>query len=97
MTDAQLIQPQSVTPQTAGAQVNATTPTTPTTKPIGFLQDGDGNLSSTRLAFLLWGAGVLVVWMYVSFKTTLLAGIPPEVVTVLGVLMTGKVVQKFGE
>lgn len=96
MTDAQLIQPQSVTPQTAGAQVNATTPMT-TTKPIGFLQDGDGNLSSTRLAFLLWGAGVLVVWMYVSFKTTLLAGIPPEVVTVLGVLMTGKVVQKFGE
>lgn len=69
----------------------------PTTKPIGFFQDADGNLSSIRLAFLLWAAGVLVVWIIMSLKGTKLADIPPEVLTVLGILMTGKVVQKFSE
>lgn len=62
-----------------------------------FLEDGDGSLSSTRLAFLLWAIGVLVVWIIASVEKKTLQPIDSSVTTVLGILMTGKVVQKFGE
>lgn len=62
---------------------------------IGFFQDGSGNLSATRLAFLLWTVGVLTVWIWVSIHTGTLAPIDSSVQTILGVLMTGKVVQSF--
>ncbi|HSY26997.1 MAG TPA: hypothetical protein VK832_05810 [Burkholderiaceae bacterium] len=62
---------------------------------VGFLQDGNGNLSATRLAFLLWAIGVFGVWAWVSIHTNTLMPIDPSVQTILGVLMTGKVVQSF--
>ena len=61
----------------------------------GFFQDGSGNLSATRLSFLLWAIGVFGVWAWVSIHTNTLAPIDPSVQTILGVLMTGKVVQSF--
>lgn len=94
MADAQLTQSQPIPAQAGQTQANSVAPTL---KPVGFLQDGDGNLSSTRLAFLLWAVGVLAVWMIVSVKSGALATVPQEVIAVLGVVMTGKVVQKFGE
>jgi hypothetical protein len=66
-------------------------------KPISFLQDNSGGLSATRLAFLLWAVGVLIVWIYSSIQQDKLAEIDRTVVTVLGILMTGKTVQRFGE
>ena len=60
-----------------------------------FFQDGSGAYSATRLAFLLWSAGVLVVWVWVSITKQALAPIDQSVVLVLGALMTGKVVQSF--
>ncbi len=74
----------------------STTPPPPS-KPLGFLQDSTGNFSSTRLAFLVWAIGVLACWAYVVVKSLALPPIPTEVVTVLGILMTGKVVQKYTE
>lgn len=62
-----------------------------------FLEDNSGGLSATRLAFLLWAIGVLGVWIYSSIKNNNLADINSQVVTVLGILMTGKVAQRFGE
>ena len=64
-----------------------------------FLQEDNGGFSSTRLAFLLWVVGSLIVWIFASFSSQpmSLAKIDPSVITVLGILMTGKVVQKFGE
>ena len=62
-----------------------------------FFQDNDGNYSATRLAFLIWSIGVLAVWSFVSLRSGELKGLPPDIATVLGVLMTGKVVQKFAE
>lgn len=62
-----------------------------------FLQEDNGAFSSSRLAFLLWVIGVLLVWMMVSFKSGSLQEIPETVATIIGILMTGKVVQKFGE
>lgn len=66
-------------------------------KNSGFLQDDNGNLSSTRLAFLLWVVGVLLIWGVSSLKSGDLKNIPDSVTTIIGVLMGGKVMQKFGE
>ncbi|MDD2816288.1 MAG: hypothetical protein PHP00_11230 [Thiotrichaceae bacterium] len=66
-------------------------------KNTGFLQDDSGNLSSMRLAFLLWVVGVLTIWGVASLKTGELKVIPDSVTTIIGLLMGGKVMQKFGE
>ncbi|MEN9848074.1 MAG: hypothetical protein RL368_814 [Pseudomonadota bacterium] len=66
-------------------------------KSTGFLQDDNGNLSSMRLAFLLWVVGVLAIWGVASLKAGELKIIPDSVTTIVGVLMGGKVMQKFGE
>lgn len=62
---------------------------------LQFFQDGSGSYSATRLAFLLWSFFVLTVWCYVSIKTEKLVTIDQQVVTIIGILMTGKVVQSF--
>jgi len=56
-------------------------------------------LSASRLLLLLWGVGVLIVWAITSLTTTprVLAAIPESVVTVLGIVVGGKTVQRFGE
>lgn len=66
-------------------------------KILEFLQEDSGDFSASRLAFLLWIVGVLVVWLITSVKSGSLNEIPDSVATVMGILMTGKVVQKFGE
>ena len=63
-----------------------------------FLEDNSGGFSATRLAFLLWALGVLAVWIYSSIRNNGCSlGIDGSVTTILGILMTGKVVQRFGE
>jgi hypothetical protein len=79
----------------------------PAAKPIGkrkvidslgqFFLDTDGKPSATRLVMILWATGTLAIWAYASIKTATLAELPNSVVEILGVLLTGKVVQKFGE
>jgi hypothetical protein len=66
---------------------------------LEFVQEENGGFSSTRLAFLIWALGVLAVWIIASVtaQPIALTRIDPSVTTVLGILMTGKVVQKFGE
>ncbi len=65
---------------------------------LEFFQESNGRLSSTRLAFLLWAIGVLVTWMFDSMITSHeLQEIPPSIITLMGILMTGKVVQKTVE
>ncbi len=66
-------------------------------KILEFLQEDSGGFSASRLAFLIWIAGVLVVWLITSIKSSSLQEIPDSISTVIGILMTGKVVQKFGE
>lgn len=62
-----------------------------------FLEDNNGGFSATRLAFLLWVVGLLVIWLLAFFKTGAMPEIPTSVLTLLGILMGGKVVQRFGE
>lgn len=66
-------------------------------KIMEFLQEDNGSFSATRLAFLLWLIGVLATWIFISIKNSSLTTIPDSVITLIGILMTGKVVQKFGE
>jgi len=65
--------------------------------PIEFLRGGPKRLSATRLAFLLWVVGVLIVWMADSFRQGQLAPIDSSIVTLIGILMGGKALQRFGE
>jgi hypothetical protein len=57
----------------------------------------DGELSALRVAMLLWVVGVLVAWIVVSMMHRALQDLPGQVVTVIGVLVTGKTVQRFSE
>ena len=62
-----------------------------------FLEDESGGFSSTRLAFLLWVVGVLAVYIYQRVHSDRPVVIDGSVITIIGILMTGKVVQRFGE
>jgi hypothetical protein len=62
-----------------------------------FLQDEDGSLSATRLAFLTWVFGALTTWVVSSYNHQKMQEIPQSVQVMIGILMTGKAVQKFGE
>jgi hypothetical protein len=64
-----------------------------------FFQEDNGGYSATRLGFLLWVIGSLAIWIVASLSSEpkQLAKVDSSVVTVIGILMTGKVAQKFGE
>ena len=62
-----------------------------------FLEDQTGDFSATRLAFLLWAIGVLATWIYASLQNGGLEKVDSSVTTILGILMTGKVAQRFAE
>lgn len=64
---------------------------------LEFVEENNGSLSATRLAFLLWVIGVLVVWIVDSLRSGTPQSVTGDVATIIGILMTGKVVQKFGE
>lgn len=64
---------------------------------LDFFRDESGKFSSTRLAFLVWALGAFIIWAIVSMKNWSLAGLPIELLAVFGMLMTGKVIQVFGE
>jgi hypothetical protein len=62
-----------------------------------FLDKGTGDLSATRLVLFIWATGVLVVWAVVSIVAKDIQTIPESVITVLGLALGGKAVQRFGE
>lgn len=62
-----------------------------------FLEDNAGGFSATRLAFLLWTICVLGAWLFISVSERKFQPITPDVVTILGILTTGKVVQRYSE
>jgi hypothetical protein len=63
----------------------------------GLLKDTDGKPSSSRFLIMLWGLGVFVIWAFSSIKSSTLQAIPESVSTILGVLVAGKTLQRFGE
>ncbi|MEI6652784.1 MAG: hypothetical protein WCL42_09455 [Chlorobiaceae bacterium] len=72
------------------------------TKLAEFLQDGKGVFSSTRLGFLMWVIGTLVVWIVGSMNVInahnqplTFPDIPTSVQIIIASLMAGKAVQSF--
>lgn len=61
------------------------------------IEDNSGGFSSTRLVFVIWCLVVLSVWAGVSFINNELKPIDSSVITILGILSSAKVVQRFGE
>jgi hypothetical protein len=64
---------------------------------IEILQDDNGKLSATRLAFLLWSFGVFTIWTYLSVATQTLMVIPITVVELTGVFILSKVTSAWVE
>ncbi len=65
--------------------------------PGHIFQEENGKNSATRVVFVLWGLGVLAVWIIVSIGQQQLQILDPSIIYVLGILMTGKVGQKWFE
>ncbi len=80
--------------QTEPSTISATPPQSPI---AGFIREGNGKLSSSRLLVLLWGGGVFLIWAIASLRSETLQAIPDSVITVVGVLISAKTVQRFGE
>lgn len=59
----------------------------------GFLQDGNGDKSSTRLGVLVWVAGVFIVWAAICLTKGELVEIPASIGGILAAMMTAKVFQ----
>jgi len=63
----------------------------------GQFTEDNGNYSSMRTQFNLWSFGLFAVWVYLSVLKSEMAQIDPTTLGVLGLFITGKFVQKFGE
>ena len=61
---------------------------------LNFFQEDNGNLSSTRLVFVLFAIVVLIVWAVLSLYVGVLMSIPESIVTILLGLAGAKVLQK---
>ena len=61
------------------------------------LQDNGGGISSQRVLLLVWCAVLIVVWCVVAIKTKTIPDIPAGVLTLSGIIIGGKVLQRFGE
>ena len=62
-----------------------------------FITEDNGNLSSTRLLFLVWGFTLLGIWAYLSIAKGAIQPIDVTVVGAFSSLGLVKTVQKFGE
>ena len=59
-----------------------------------FLQDESGAYSSSRGILIAWAIGVLFCWGWVSLTSSILQPIPETVLALIGILVTGKTIQK---
>jgi len=61
---------------------------------LNFFREDNGNLSATRLVFVLFAMVVLIVWAYTSILAKVPMSLPDSIVTILLGLAIGKVIQK---
>lgn len=59
-----------------------------------FFKDANNQLSSMRLALILWTVGTFGIWAGISIATMTVQAVPMEVSAIIGVLAAGKAVQK---
>lgn len=61
------------------------------------LEDNAGGFSSIRLLMLAWSGIVMVTWCFVAVRSGTIPDIPTGVITFTGMVIGGKVAQRFGE
>ena len=66
-------------------------------KLLEFLEEDNGQFSSTRLVVTLWNVCLMAVWVYTSFKTGQMAPIDAGVLAGMGIMQATKVGQKIVE
>jgi len=66
-------------------------------KILQFIQEDNGQLSSTRLLFVVWGFTLLGIWAYLSVAKGAIQPIDVTVVGAFSSLGLVKVAQKYGE
>lgn len=59
-----------------------------------FFKDNKNQLSSMRLALILWAVGTFGIWAGISIATLSVQPVPAEVTAIIGVLAGGKAIQK---
>ena len=59
--------------------------------------EDNGNYSSTRFMFIVWGLSVLTIWGILSVYKHEILSLPETVVGIIVALGGVKVIQKFGE
>lgn len=64
---------------------------------FSFLEDTSGGFSSYRLVLVCWSAILMIVWGYTCIITGTIVDIPGGVVTVTGMILAGKVAQRYTE
>lgn len=60
-------------------------------------QDENGRISSARVLMIVGAGLILSVWSFLSIKNGIMIDIPLGVQTIFGILILGKVTQKFME
>jgi len=61
------------------------------------LEDNAGGFSSIRLLMLVWATVLITTWVVVAIYTRTIPDIPPGVLAFTGMVVGGKVVQRYGE
>jgi hypothetical protein len=56
--------------------------------------DNDGSLSCSRFVMILYASVIISAWCYVSVKSAALTPVPESVITMLGLSLGAKVLQK---
>lgn len=64
---------------------------------LNFFREDNGNLSSNRLVFVLFGMVVLAVWAYASVLAKVPMTLPDSIVNTLLGLAASKTIQKLFE
>lgn len=62
---------------------------------LELIQDKTGKLSTSRLSFLLWSTGALIIWLYLTYHNRSMADVPEGVRWILGILVSNRVGQKY--
>ena len=61
------------------------------------LSDNSGGISTVRIINLIWALSLTFVWVYIALNTGTIPEIPQNVLAITGMLIGGKVIQRFGE
>lgn len=66
-------------------------------KLLSLLGDGSGELSSMRLALLVWTVGPFLVWAWASYQAGALQPIPESTLLAMSAVLSGKCLQNVTE